>query len=859
MKMVLMKWVSLLVLLSLVAITGGARTQNSPSLSTVSGTVQDPTGAIITGAQVELRSGDVAVQTTITDSAGNFKFSRVPSGTYDIKVQSVGFEPVDLPVQITTQAPAPVRVVLAVSGGHQEASVTTDSNRISTETGDNQDSNSLSGQALSNIPVFDQDYVGTMSRFLDSGSVGTSGATLIVDGMEVNNLGVSASAIKEVKINNDPYSAEFARPGRGRIEVITKPGTPEYHGTFNFLFRDYHLNARDPFALTRPPEQRRIYEGIFTGPIRHSKNTTFLLSVNRNEEDLEAVVFALTPSGNIQENVATPARNLLVSGKVNHIFSDTHNLSFFYSYEKRSNRNQGVGGIVLPEAGTTSELTENEIRINDQYFFSPRLLNQFRFLLGHYHAPTRNISPDPRIVVLDTFIGGSAQADQLRTESHFELTDIVAYIRGRNTIKGGIDIPDFSRRGLDNNINQGGTFYFSSLQDYLARRPFSFQQQQGNGHLVFYEKIIDFFAQDDLRLRPNLMITVGLRHDWQNYFHDNNNFAPRISFAYAPRAGGKTILRGGIGIFYDRSGPRPIFDILQFNGELLRLYVLTNPGFPDPLSGGASLSAQPVSVTRLDPNAHIPYTLQYSFGVERQLQKSTTMAVTYIGSRGVSLFRSRDLNAPPPPDYPVRPDANFGVIRQIESSGNSRSHALEISFRGNITHYFSGMAQYRLSRTYNDTSGITFFPANDYDLTGEWARADFDRRHRFEFLGTFNPGKFLSLGVAVSAYSGAPYTLTTGRDDFHTGIANARPAGVPRNSLQGPGYLDVDLRWSHDFLLSKAKKDKSPTINIGIDAFNVLNRVNFASFVGNLSSPFFGQAVATQPPRRLQLSFRFKY
>src|SRR5205085_6206365 len=215
-----------------------------------------------------------------------------------------------------------------------------------------------------------------------------------------------------VKINNDPYSAEFSRPGRGRIEVITRSGSTEYHGTFNFLFRDYHLNARDPFALTRPPEQRRIYEGIFTGPVRGSKKTTFLLSVNRNEENLEAVVFALGPSGNVQQNVATPARNLLVAGKINHVFSDTHNFSVFYSYQARSNRNQGVGGIVLPEAGTNTEFTEHEIRINDQYFFSPKLLNQCRFLLGHYDAPTRNVSPDPRIVVADTFIGGSAQADQ---------------------------------------------------------------------------------------------------------------------------------------------------------------------------------------------------------------------------------------------------------------------------------------------------------------------------------------------------------------------------------------------------------------------------------------------------------------
>src|SRR5581483_9934344 len=179
MKLVLMKWIPLLGFFALIAMTGVARAQDNSPLSTISGTVQDPNGAVIIGAQVELRSGDTVVQTTITDSAGIFKFTKVSFGAYDLNVQSAGFEPADLPVKVTTQTSAPLRVVLAVSGGHQEATITGDSNRVSTETSDNQDSNALSGQALSNIPVFDQDYVGTMSRFLDAGSVGTSGATLI--------------------------------------------------------------------------------------------------------------------------------------------------------------------------------------------------------------------------------------------------------------------------------------------------------------------------------------------------------------------------------------------------------------------------------------------------------------------------------------------------------------------------------------------------------------------------------------------------------------------------------------------------------------------------------------------------------
>jgi hypothetical protein len=170
------------------------------------------------------------------------------------------------------------------------------------------------------------------------------------------------------------------------------------------------------------------------------------------------------------------------------------------------------------------------------------------------------------------------------------------------------------------------------------------------------------------------------------------------------------------------------------------------------------------------------------------------------------------------------------------------------------------MAQYRLSTSHDDTGGINYFPPNAYDLSGEWARSDFVRRHRFELLGTINPGELFNLGVSVSVSSGLPYTETTGLDAFHTGTANARPTGVPRNSLEGPGYVDVDLRWSRDFDLVKSKKkDGGLKGTFAVDAFNVFNTVNYSSLIGNLSSPFFGQAIASQPARRLQLSFRLKF
>jgi hypothetical protein len=158
----------------------------------------------------------------------------------------------------------------------------------------------------------------------------------------------------------------------------------------------------------------------------------------------------------------------------------------------------------------------------------------------------------------------------------------------------------------------------------------------------------------------------------------------------------------------------------------------------------------------------------------------------------------------------------------------------------------------------NDTSSVNWMPPNSYDLSLEYARADFDQRHRFDFIGTFNSGSWANLGVALALYSGRPYSITTGLDNFSTGTANARPAGVARNSAEGPGYADLDLRWSRELTLKPGART-GPSAVVGIDAFNLLNRVNYSRFIGTLTSPFFGQAISAQAARQLQLSVRLRF
>src|SRR6516165_862464 len=185
----------------------------------ISGVVQDQAGASIAGAKVQLIADHAVQQSAVTDQSGSFQFKGVSAGNYQLQITSSGFETATVDVTLDSQPLPALKVTLAIASLQQETTVTAAPDQISTEAANNKDSVSMSEQSLSNLPIFDQDYVAAMSRFLDPGSVGTNGVSLVVNGMEVNNLGVSPSAIKEIKINSDPYAAEFQRPGRGRIEV----------------------------------------------------------------------------------------------------------------------------------------------------------------------------------------------------------------------------------------------------------------------------------------------------------------------------------------------------------------------------------------------------------------------------------------------------------------------------------------------------------------------------------------------------------------------------------------------------------------------------------------------------------------
>ena len=474
---------------------------------------------------------------TITDATGNFHFDSVAPGHYELRASFEGFQPTTERLTVGTRPPASVRLTLPLAAVTQEVTVSNQTAEVNTAAATNADAVTVDQNLLESLPVFDQDLISTVSRFLDAGALGNGGATVVVNGMEVSALRVSASAVQQIKINQDPYSAEYARPGRGRIEILTKPGSAAYHGEANLFFRDAALDAQNAFATTKPQERKHIVEGIFGGPVGSGGKTSFLFSGHDQLEDQEAFVYAAGPSGPIQDSAPQPNRRSLLSGSLTHQKSDTTTISIRPNFEYESSQNRGVGGTTLTSAGVNFEHREEQVTYTQQTSIHPTLLAQVQVLVGHEREPTLSVSPARGLVVAGAFTGGGAQGDLLRTETHMQMASSIAWTKGSHLIVAGFQLPDWSRRGFYDRTNFGGTFYFANLTAYSAQQPYSFVQQQGNGDLAFLEKQVGAYVKDDWKVRPGVTASIGLRYDWQNYFHDTNNVAPRASIAFAPGDG----------------------------------------------------------------------------------------------------------------------------------------------------------------------------------------------------------------------------------------------------------------------------------------------------------------------------------
>lgn len=876
-----------------------ASNPSQPSAPSVQGVVADPTGAIVPGAEIDLVDSAGAVEGSAHSGGdGSFQLSAPHSGSYTLVVSEPGFETVHNPVVVPASSVsaaavatphalvAPLHIVLPIAAVSTNVRVNADTSEDLTAPDDNHDSSVLTSVDLKTMPIFDNDYATAMSAFLDDSAAATGGSGLMVDGVEANRATVSASAVQEVRINQDPYSAQYYWPGRGQMEIITKSAADHYHGEFNFLFRDSALNAQNALAPSKPFEQRRVYEGHLTGPIFHSPKSSFLATFNRAEEDLESVVSATVPpspqdpSGVFQANVPAPARDTEFSIRTAHQFGDRHSGYVQYSFQDWTGQNQGVGNQTLAAAGTDQQYREDDTVAHLDSTLSAVLLNQISIVGEHDASTHSNVAEAPQVSVSGDFVGGSAQNDSLGTEYNFRLYDMVTWTKGRHLVKAGFEIPHMSRRAYDDNTNSLGTYTFgptlasdgvtvlqTALQNYTNNLPSGFSQNTGDVHFIYHQQEVGAFIQDQFKINARFAITPGIRYDWQNFLANRRlGFEPRVSFAWVLDPDAKVVLRGGGGIYYDRFGSGSMLDLVRYeNARRRSIQFSLDPaqapaGGCVPITDCEAITAQPPNLAQLEPDAKMPYQLQYGLSIERQLGERATGIVSAYTARGIDEFRSVDVNAPTPESgYTERPDPAFGLIRQMQPEAFWEGSGLDISYRGRLNKYFSGFGRYTWSHYESNTGGIGWFPQNQYAPNDEWSNAPWDRRNRLGMYAMFNRASIFNISTGIFANTGRPWTIVTGTDEYGDSLFNTRPDGVARNTETAPSYVDLDLRWGHDFAITADKKDDAPRLGFNAAAFNILNHENPSAIDTVESSPDFGDAVGANPPRRIQMGMRFEF
>ncbi len=768
----------------------------------------------------------------------------------------------------------------------------------------------LDGALLGSLPAKLEDPLAVASLFVDPAANGAGGTRIVVDGVEGDTLDVPSSSVKTVAVDSNPYSAEFSRPGKGRIEVTTWGGSlVRQHRRFELAYRDNHFDATNPFDTVHPSRQRDWGAGQFDGPWLGGKATFFVGGDYLRDND-NSFTTALTPSGAVSEPLPFPRRTAHLIARSD-FRTPLHTLSLRYNWSDDRQTNQGVGAFDLPERAWNSRNRTHELRISDVARVGTDLRNDLRFDFRYRPKTADSMSDAPAVLVNGAFNGGGAQVSRQSVEKDIDFQDLVSYRVGPHSLRFGglaksrlIDYTDAS--------NFGGTYTFSDLPNFVNNLPRQYTVNGGNPRVRFTQNEFAYFLQDEIRLRPRLNLLLGVRHELQSNLDEHADLAPRLALSAASEDG-RTIVRAGSGIFYQRQPVTLEEQYLLLDGSNLRQVVLTNPSYP--LTGDPFAQAGPPNVLRLAPHLRAPYDIQASLGVERKLGEHTTLTAEYTRLGGRRLYRMRDINAPLPATG-IRPDPNFLNVDQFETTGSSRSDSLSLGVRATIAYTLHLVAQYTFSRATDDTSclfsqpGLCRPPADSYNLAGERGPADYDQRHRFNLAGVlYLPGHF-TLGCVVSLSSATPYDITTGFDDNQDTVFNDRPTlgnpaapfqsfaidgsgvvgGTPgtlydgpealfagrlvqttpsgvhwliqpgpgnvgRNSGRGPSFADVDLRVAKRFVLREKSKG-AQSLELRLDAFNLLNHVNYFNYVGTLDSRYFGRANHAHVPREIQLSVR---
>jgi hypothetical protein len=795
--------------------------------------VNDPSGGVVTQANVIVTSETGQTQTVQANRAGVYEFKALAPGKYTVKVIAKGFTPYEQQgVEISPGQVQKLTISLKIEQEVQQVTVSGEAASVSVSPENNASSIVISGKELESLSD-DPDELQSELQALAGPSAGPNGGQIYIDGFTAGQL-PPKSSILEIRVNQNPFSAEYDKLGYGRIEITTKPGLSQYHGQAFVDGNSSAFNTRNPFAIEEPGYHSEFYNGNIGGPI--NKKTSFFFSIFRRELNTPNVVSASNPDPTLSVNslysqaVPNPQARTNLSPRIDYQLSTRNVLSVRYQLWHDDQTNDGIGLLNLPSLGYDSSGTEHTLQISDTQVISERTVNQTRFQYlheGSNQTPLQKLefttgvqpagclslaAPSCEITVPGAFNeGGNSMGKIIDTQDHYELQNYTSITMGKHFMRFGGRLRDLQESDISVQA-ANGIFAFPTLTAYQETEqgvpgyePSQFLIVSANNSQARVNLIdLGLYGEDDWRARPKMTVSLGLRYETQSHIRDHADFGPRVGLSWGLGHGKspKTVLRAGFGIFYDRFMQTQILQTEHLNGIAQEEFIFNQPSFfPNypPCWGtaaGCQTAATPPNIYVADPSLRAPYTIQTGVGVERQVTKSATISVTYLNSHGVHQLFTRDINAPLPgtyiycaPNEPsctpspgTRPYSSFGPVSsvgniyQYESAGlfNQNQLITNLNLRMGAKLMLYGF--YTLGFADSNTTGVAGFVSDPYDVGEDYGRATFDVRHRVFLGGTWT----LRHGVAVSPFvvanSGGPVNITLGEDVYGTGIlTNARP------------------------------------------------------------------------------------
>jgi len=805
--------------------------QSTGTTGTLRGQVTDPSGAVVTNATVAVLVSGGQTHSATTSKTGGYEIGNLPPGKYTVTANAQGFAVfVQNDVDVAAGQVAQFNIALDINVQEEKVNVQGEGEnpQVDVNPANNASQIVLSGKDLDALPD-DPDELQSDLEALAGPSAGPNGGQLYIDGFTAGQL-PPKSSIREIRINQNPFSAEYDKLGYGRIEVFTKPGTDKFHGQFSVVGNDSGLNTRNPYLgdATQEPYHSVIYMGNVGGPI--SKKASFFFDVQRRNIDEIAVVNAPALNSNLQpfqltEDEPNPRTRTNIAPRIDYQVSTNNTLTARYQYYRDTWKNGGVGGLVLPEAGYDTLSTEHTVQITDTQVLSTKVINETRFQYLRDNSNQNSVTTplqtlptgfttDASINVIGAFSGGRASSGlQTDHQDHYELQNYTSIAQGRHFLKFGGRL----RAVHDVNTSSAGfngsfTFpniqaYATAVQDLASGTPealpnqFTLDATHSGAVPTVPVTVVDagLYVQDDWKVRPNITLSGGLRFETQNAIHDHADWAPRISFAWGLGGGKsapKTVLRGGFGLFYDRFTQNLVLNADRLNGVTQQQYAVSAqcstppcpaidffPVVPMP----SQLPTQTTSpIYQIAPDLHAPYIMQTAFSMERQVTKIANLTLTYLNSRGVHQLLLIDTNAPMPSTSSwagPRPNPKAGDIYQYSSDGLFRQNQLIANFNIRAGTKLSLFGYYSLNYSHSDPLGSSSngaftnnFPSDQYNVRLDYGRASFAIRDRVFMGGTIGLPRGFRLSPFMIFNSGAPYNVTVGQDLANDLQFNVRPA-----------------------------------------------------------------------------------